>query len=300
MLVSSFTIRGMGLTSYKIVMYFIHMPKESFNPSNPEYQRTEDLPVEQRNRFQNVEGGFVQREAVEVEKLAAQKAIVSALRGENLRKEDFLHEEALKEYSKRELLDTLLKIKEGGPGVSFPEGIFEDKEFLLLAVAKDQKELLNHMPKSFRDDRGFIKKIVDIDGTTLKFASGDLREDEEIVLAAIRQNPTAIQFAGANLIKGLQSQLGESANEILGVTGRIATAQNFEELYDTLRSIGILEGTGKLYAAEDLVGAIEIVRQLDLKTLEEDVKLKKGPIWDVTRTAGLRVKVFELAKVIAR
>lgn len=36
----------------------------SFNPSNPEYKKVEDLPQEEQSRFVNVEGGFVQKTAL--------------------------------------------------------------------------------------------------------------------------------------------------------------------------------------------------------------------------------------------
>ena len=41
----------------------MEMPK--FNPSNSEYKKVEDLPMEERENFKNVEGGFVKRSAIE-------------------------------------------------------------------------------------------------------------------------------------------------------------------------------------------------------------------------------------------
>jgi len=36
-------------------------PKETFNPSNPEYKRVENLPVEEQDKFTNVEGDLLRR-----------------------------------------------------------------------------------------------------------------------------------------------------------------------------------------------------------------------------------------------
>jgi hypothetical protein len=47
----------------------------------------------------------------------------------------------------------------------------------------------------------FVMIAVKCDGRVLKFASNELRDDEEVVLAAIQQNPAAITFATVCLLR---------------------------------------------------------------------------------------------------
>jgi hypothetical protein len=47
----------------------------------------------------------------------------------------------------------------------------------------------------------FVMIAVKCDGRVLKFASNELRDDEEVVLAAIQQNPMAIAFATEHLLQ---------------------------------------------------------------------------------------------------
>lgn len=49
---------------------------EKFNPSNPEYMKVEDLPVEHQGEFVNVEGGFVRKETAGRMETAQDEAII--------------------------------------------------------------------------------------------------------------------------------------------------------------------------------------------------------------------------------
>lgn len=65
----------------------------------------------------------------------------------------------------------------------------------------------------------------------------------------------------------------------------IRAAVDFETLYETIRQVRTIRGTGREYSAEKLIGYIEEVRKGDM-----DINY-------ITRTYGLRDKVQELLGV---
>jgi len=49
----------------KIYFYYMVMEIPKFNPHSPEYKKVEDLPMEERENFKDVKGGFVKKTALE-------------------------------------------------------------------------------------------------------------------------------------------------------------------------------------------------------------------------------------------
>ena len=75
---------------------------------------------------------------------------------------------------------------------------------------------------------------------------------------------------------------------------KIAAAEDFEPLYETLKSIGGLEGSqGKHYSAEELIKRINEARENVLKANIEMTENNPFVI-PITSACGLRAKVVEL------
>ena len=64
----------------------------------------------------------------------------------------------------------------------------------------------------------------------------------------------------------------------------IASAENFDQLFNTIRQIGEIKGTSQTYPANDLITIINDVRNMNLE------------LRSVTRTLELRKKVEQLLK----
>ncbi len=124
--------------------------------------------------------------------------------------------EFLQQHLSQGLLDTLHSM--GSP-------LFADQEFVLNAIRRNYSvilseslrddnefwnkymellkinlspEIRNHLSQlsdRLQKDPSFIKKIVEIDGFLLQFASSELKRNKEIVKAALESNTQAIEFA---------------------------------------------------------------------------------------------------------
>ncbi len=94
-----------------------------------------------------------------------------------------------------------------------------------------------------------------------------------------------------------------SPETINDVEKRIKEANNFEELLDVLGSIEGLQGSSRWYGQEELVSNIELAR-----SFIQNIPLQKRLEWGegakdilftkITRTAGLRDKVWEFARKV--
>lgn len=75
---------------------------------------------------------------------------------------------------------------------------------------------------------------------------------------------------------------------------KIAATEDFEPLYETLKSMGGLEGSQeKHYSAEELIGRINEARE---NALEANVEMNENNLLvkPITSACGLRAKVVEL------
>ena len=58
---------------------------------------------------------------------------------------------------------------------------------------------LKDAPEELKNDREFVLQAVKKDGTALQYASKELQNDREIVMQAVKQNGSALQFASEEL-----------------------------------------------------------------------------------------------------
>lgn len=232
------------------------MSKEIFNPSAPEFKKVEDLPEEEKSKFENVEGGFVRKEAKEelenaqkVVELAnvLKKAGVTAkdihgrtngilkeirtvftddeittnnvLRNRALKEEfkpvDFLHEKANEIHSKEYPEDIYIERLRNNPEIlkGIPKYIWGRKRFALEAVKLNRKALdkIGFGRHSLRDN-DYIEVVYEAvrhDGLALQYAGNKSRDNKDIVLEAIKQNPDAIKFASNDIKNEIKQLLGE-------------------------------------------------------------------------------------------
>ena len=104
---------------------------------------------------------------------------------------------------------------------SFPMEKLNDEKFLLEVVAKRPMtvfHLKKFVPEKYLNNDSFIKKVAEINGNAISFASAELLADKDFVLNAINKNPEAFRFAPDYLRddKKLVSELIEKNGYILG------------------------------------------------------------------------------------
>jgi len=199
--------------------------QEVFDPSDPKYKQTADLPEEHRDDFVDVEGGgFVKKEAAETfdnTKIAAE--VVIKLKEKNIDPLDILQEEAVKEDMERDeeqervkkLKDDFLaefrsgeRIKDLLDRFRMLEELHTDKD-IVLEVVKRFWPALQYVSEDLRNDREVVLAALGSledsipkrrpSARSLQYASEELRDDKEVVLEAVRRNGQAIQFASGRL-----------------------------------------------------------------------------------------------------
>lgn len=78
-----------------------------------------------------------------------------------------------------------------------PYDIKNNKEFIKLALHKSNGLLgidIKYLSDELRDDRDFIKEIINIRPTSLVYASKELQNDLELVFIAIKKDPFVIEI----------------------------------------------------------------------------------------------------------
>lgn len=76
---------------------------------------------------------------------------------------------------------------------------WNDKQDVLLRISQDVEEALRYASDELKNDRDIVLAGVEQSGMTLKYASKEHQNHKEIVLAAVKQNGMALQFANYDL-----------------------------------------------------------------------------------------------------
>lgn len=97
-----------------------------------------------------------------------------------------------------------------------------------------------------------------------------------------KRHPRAKKDDMTAVLMQLQKDQNENNPEMNRISKKIAAAKSFPELYKVLQEIGSLQGSRKLYSAQDLIQVIERLRN------------EQAIFREITKTAGLRDKVQEL------
>lgn len=157
-------------------------PRESgFDPNKEEYEEVEDLPEEKQDEFEDVPeeagGGFVREEAHDP--VAAAKLM------SNVEEEDDFGEILSQEIKKLH-----------------QEAIEENQEWdEALKTAKEDRFGFQNLPERFQDDPKIAMEAVKEWGDNLKYASEELRADEEVVMEAVKNHGSAaLHYASEELL----------------------------------------------------------------------------------------------------
>ena len=90
-----------------------------------------------------------------------------------------------------------MAINNNGDALAFAsEELKNNKEIVLSAANCDYCTTiaLSNASKGLQEDSNFVLQIVKLDGLSLLFASSDLRENREIVIAAVQQNQNVFEY----------------------------------------------------------------------------------------------------------
>ncbi len=159
---------------------------EEFDPKDAQYKKVEDLPEEHKDEFVDVSkemgGGFVKEEAKEIHNVA-QKA--SDIIWRVSARENLLPREQIREIAKdlssmidgREKLDEILKKN--------PE-LRDDEEVMLSLIMSGTSHAPRQASERLRNDKHFALEAVKRNGRALGYISDAMRDDEEVVLAAVK------------------------------------------------------------------------------------------------------------------
>ena len=106
------------------------------------------------------------------------------------------------EFASSELQDNaelaVLAIKNNIHAAKFcSEALLKSSEFVLKTLHLGCT--LYHAHESLTHDRSFMLEAVSIQGASLSYASCEVQEDREVVLAALRENPNSVAHAAAEL-----------------------------------------------------------------------------------------------------
>jgi lambda repressor-like predicted transcriptional regulator len=94
------------------------------------------------------------------------------------------------------------------PAIAYAsEALKTNPDFILEAIEAEKagynSVVVDYIPKVLFSTREFVLKLVSTRGDTLKYASSSMRSDIDIVLAAVKQDPTAIKYAEKKLLDEL-------------------------------------------------------------------------------------------------
>ena len=218
------------------------MDKEpKFDPTDEQYKKVKDLPYGVQHEYKDITeedgGGFAIKESVVNFELAKQAAaIIKNITGKDLKAEDVLLDQFIKEEEKitKEKKEALKTLQEGGNvRLDFDTiGLTEDREIMMQAVKNDgdnlryasfelqgDKELVLEAVRKYKDDgpkkyyitpfkyaspllqadREFVMEIMDIDVSGFYCAADHLKNDEGIALKAISSG-ISLEYIGYSLM----------------------------------------------------------------------------------------------------
>jgi len=224
------------------------------------FKKKEDLPDRIKDQYENVEGGFVKRTAVEKEDFAKDMAISLAFIGEDTSPEFILQFSAQAENKARE------EIKKGNLSM---ENIFYVK-----------------------DDLKIMKELINKDPNLLRYASDEIRNNKEVVLNAVKKNPLTMQYVSDSLAKELSTiiiengdkkQKEESFRYLLEMVKDVDNTDNFDELYDVIKKYGEKISFEPFVAQEVIDSLNEIERVRNGKKDIEELKLQNFVVYKVKK-----------------
>lgn len=211
--------------------------KEGFNPRDKKLKVVADLPKEEQGKYADVpsrdswseqkkevvelQEGFVKKEALEAADVAELAAIARDRLEDGI---DVQHLEAEGYHKFREKLISQLETvhndslrtflwiggqhfgksrETGKPYSKLHDLISEDRGLLLEAGRNWPATAMEAASETLRDDKDFVLKLIGKAGRTspdiLFIASDRLKDDEDVVVAAIKQYPWAIAFSSERL-----------------------------------------------------------------------------------------------------
>lgn len=169
--------------------------EQAFDPRSPEYHNIHDLPERYQGIYIGVEGGFVRREAIELE--LAEKF------QEMLRDNPHVFEQRLSELKAEEAVacdqrrdEIFAAVKKDPKMLQLAGEQIGDRALTLEAVRRDGNSLEYAV---FKNDREVVLEAVRQNGGALEWASRELKADREIVLEAVKNSPFAIAYVASEL-----------------------------------------------------------------------------------------------------
>ena len=96
--------------------------------------------------------------------------------------------------TREQIIDEIRRKHDFVDRTHIPEELYRDKKFAI-AVVGCAPELLERFPDSTREDRDVVLAAVRRNGFALEYASAEMRADSEVVFEAIKTCPTAVQLA---------------------------------------------------------------------------------------------------------
>ena len=276
---------------------------EKFDPGN---LKLDDLSEKRQKEFTPVEGGFVRKEAAQaLAEAEALTQIASSVKGQELSPIDVLQGQANTErWERAKIIKSLGHYTKYDGNINYkeeniehfldklPEELLADKNFLIEAVAERgneayTKNILARIPDRLKNDREFFLEIARVSGL-IEHASEKLRNDKEIVLAAVGTLPKSFEYASKDLkankevvlgAVGRGSWIGQVSEELRGdkevalAAGR-RNPNAFEAISKELRGdkevareAVLRNGYVLMSASEELRGDKELVL-LAMKSLE--------------------------------
>ncbi len=181
------------------------------------FRKKEELPDRIKDKYENVNGGFVKKEAVNITERTKSAAIANAfLGGDGTVPESLLIEGAQIEDKARE------EIKKGNLSI---RNIY-----------------------AVRDDIKIMRDLIDKDPTLLRIASEEIQSNKDIALNAVSKNPLVIQYISESLKKELSKlmitdDISDKEKEkgldyLIEMVKDVDNADNFNELYDAIKKYG--------------------------------------------------------------
>lgn len=161
----------------------------------------------------------------------------------------------------------------------------DDEVGMLNVAKKDKREVMLRASERLRDSEEFVLKVLSLPGSdfeVLRFVSGRLRDNEQIVFEAVKNYIDNLQFASErllsdrNFILKLIRIFGESvlkyANEKL---------KTYDEVFKSLSSEMLKEHHEEAKKSKQDARAVEL--DVAISSIEENIKIKTEQINELTQ-----------------
>ena len=205
------------------------------------FKKKEDLPDRIKDQYENVEGGFVKKEVINLEERTKSAAIANAFFGH---KNGTVSESLLIE------------------GAQIEDRAREE-------IKKGNLEIRNIY--AVRDDVKIMRDLIGKDPTLLRYASDEIRSNKEIVLNAVSKNPLVLQYIPESLRKELSKimitddvddkEKEKGLGYLIEMVKDVDIAKNFDDLYDVLKKYGA-KTSFKPFVAQDVIDSVEEIEQV--------------------------------------